>query len=79
MTREEIAARVDALQAAGDFVAALGRFAAELDDDDRALLQEVLLERADYDHALRARIDERGWLRRQWDSADRARRRPDDA
>ena len=50
----------------------LERFAAGLDDDERELLQEVLLERSGVeDFALRERIDAKGWLRRQWDQADK--------
>ena len=70
-TKQEMEARVDALSQAhtGDeFVAAARRLAAELDDDDRALLERVLLERAadeaDFQEALRQRVAERGWIRR---------------
>jgi hypothetical protein len=65
-TKEEIGVRVDALAQAhtGDeFVAATVRLAAELDVDDRAVLQQVLLERAadeeDFQQALRQRVARR--------------------
>jgi hypothetical protein len=70
-TKEEIGARVDALAQAhqGDeFVTAAQRLAAELDGEDRAVLQQVLLERAadeaDFQQALRQRAVARGWFRR---------------
>ncbi len=66
-TKEELAAEVDRLGLDEE----LQRFAADLDDGERELLQEVLLERSDAgDYALRERIDAKGWLRRQWDKAD---------
>lgn len=67
-TREEIAARVDELrEREPDFVAAVRAFSEKLRPEDRQLLGEVLLERADTARALRERIDTRGWFRRQWD------------
>jgi hypothetical protein len=77
-TKEEIGARVDALAQAhtGDeFVAAARRLAGELDPDDRAVLQQVLLERAadeeDFQQALRQRIREKGWFRRTFGKLER--------
>jgi hypothetical protein len=77
-TKEEIGARVDALAQAhtgDDFVAATERLAAELDADDRAVLQQVLLERAadeeDFQQALRQRIAEKGWFRRTFGKLER--------
>jgi HEAT repeat protein len=77
-TKEEIGARVDALAQAhtGDeFVAAAQRLAGELDADDRAVLQQVLLERAadeaDFQQALRQRIAVKGWFRRTFGKLER--------
>ena len=77
-TKEEIGARVDALAQAytgDDFVVAAERLAAELDADDRAVLQQVLLERAadeeDFQEALRQRIAARGWFRRTFGKLER--------
>jgi hypothetical protein len=77
-TKEEIGARVDALaqtHTGDDFVAAAERLAAELDAEDRAVLQQVLLERAadeeDFQQALRQRIAEGGWFRRTFGKLDR--------
>ena len=67
-TREQLAARVDELrEGQADFVAAVRAFAEQLRPEERELLGEVLMERADTEHALRERIDTRGWFRRQWD------------
>jgi FixJ family two-component response regulator len=67
-TREQLAARVDELrQREPDFVAAVRAFAEQLSPQERQLLGDVLMERADSEHALRERIDTRGWFRRQWD------------
>lgn len=67
-TREALAARVDALrEREKDFVAAVRAFAERLTPEERELLGEVLMEQADTAHALRERIDARGWFRRQWD------------
>jgi hypothetical protein len=67
-TRETLAARIDELREnEDDFVAAVRAFAAQLTAEERKLLGEVLMERADTEHALRERIDTRGWFRRQWD------------
>ena len=70
-TKEALAARVDALGPGPE----LERFAAGLTDEERALLQEALLERSGAGaYALRERLAARGWLRRQWDRAGRGGR-----
>jgi hypothetical protein len=73
-TRESLAAQVEALGPGPE----LERFAAQLTDDERELLQEVLLERSGVaGYALRERLVAKGWLRRQWERADpSAHRRP---
>jgi hypothetical protein len=74
-TKEALAAKVDALGPGPE----LGRFADQLTDEERELLQEVLLERSGAaDYALRERSAARGWLRRLWERADsdRGRRKP---
>jgi hypothetical protein len=71
-TKEALSARVDALGLGPE----LERFAAGLTDDERELLQEVLLERSGgTDYALRERFAAKGWLRRQWDRTDPQRSR----
>ena len=69
--RDEIGARVDALALAyegDDFVTAVRDLADKLDDDGKAALQQVLLERAadeeDFQKAVRQRFAEKGWTRR---------------
>ena len=66
-TKQQLAAEIERLGPGEE----LERFAADLDDGERKLLQEALLERSDAGgYALRERIDAKGWLRRQWDKAD---------
>ena len=67
-TRSALAVRVSALAARHEgaaFVEAVAAFAGTLNEDDRALLGEVLLERAEdegtYRYALERRIDEPRW------------------
>ena len=69
--RDEIGARVDALaltHEGDDFVAAVRKLADELDGEEKAALQQVLLERAadeeDFQKAVRQRFAEKGWTRR---------------
>ena len=69
--RDEIGARVDALALAhegDDFVRAVRGLNDELDDEGKAALQQVLLERAadeeDFQKAVRQRFAEKGWTRR---------------
>ncbi|MGH3023837.1 MAG: HEAT repeat domain-containing protein [Gaiellaceae bacterium] len=75
----DIGARVDALAHAhqGDeFVAAVGRLAAELGPDAQPALQQALLERAaeeaDFQRAVRRRFAEKGWMRRTLARLERA-------
>jgi hypothetical protein len=77
--RDEIGARVDALALAhegDDFVAAVRGLADELDDDGKAELRQVLLERAadeeDFQKAVRQRFAEKGWTRRTLAKIERA-------
>jgi len=69
--REEIGARVDALaltHEGDDFVVAVSKLADELDEEEKAALQQILLERAadeeDFQKAVRQRFAEKGWTRR---------------
>jgi hypothetical protein len=67
-TKQQLASEVDRLGPGDE----LEQLAASLGDDERELLQAVLLERSGAaDYALRERVDAKGWLRRQWDRADR--------
>ena len=66
--RDELSARIDELaveQDGADFVNAVERFAAGLDDEERAVLGELLVERAEerggLDYGLIRRIDEPRW------------------
>jgi hypothetical protein len=70
-TRAELSAHVDGLarRHEGDtFVTEIAGFAKSLDVSERALLQDVLLERASREEnvgsGVRRRAGERGWLRR---------------
>ena len=66
-TKEALAARVDALGTGPE----LERFAAELTDEERELLQEALLERSGAtSYAFDERVRAKGWLRRQWERTD---------
>ena len=73
MSRKELEGRVDELareHSGRDFAAAIRAYSATLDAEAREELKQVLLERAaDFDQAIMARVDARGWLRRQWDRA----------
>jgi HEAT repeats len=76
--RDEIGARVDALALAhegDDFVTAVRKLANELDDEGKAALQQVLLERAadeeDFQKAVRQRFAEKGWTRRTFAKLER--------
>ena len=76
-SRAEIAARVDGLarRHQGDaFVSEITGFARSLEPADRSLLEEILLERAERESALRAlrrRAEARGWLRRTFERAEK--------
>jgi hypothetical protein len=63
VTRDELERKVDELATREDFVEALEHFAGGLRDDERDVLQEVLLAHGDYEYALREQIDERWWSR----------------
>ena len=73
-TREAIGAHVDELAGRASFVADVERFAHGLDEQQRALLAAVLLERAGAS-ALREAFDERraarGWFGRLWERTER--------
>ena len=70
-TKEALAARVEHLGPGPE----LERFAAALTEEERELLQAVLLERSGVFHdAVEERFRARSWLRRQWDRADPRRR-----
>jgi hypothetical protein len=67
-SRTQLSAELDRLAASHEgreFVAAVERLAAELDEPERELLGELLLERADqrggFDYGLLRRIDEPRW------------------
>jgi hypothetical protein len=67
-SRRQLSEQVDALAAdheGGEFVEATERLALELSEEERELLGEVLLERADerggFDYGLIRRVDERRW------------------
>ena len=59
------------------FVPEIERLAADLDDDERAILGEILLERASdegvFADAYERRLGAKGWFRRQWDRASEPR------
>jgi len=56
-------------------VAAIERLAAGLDEREREMLSEILLERAQeegaFADAFERRVGAKGWLRRQWEKAGR--------
>ena len=58
-----------------EFVRAVERLAGTLDPRRRALLEQVLLERSadGYRDAIAARVEAKGWIRRQLDMADERR------
>ena len=74
-SREQVVRRVDELareHSGSDFADAIRAYSATLDEQGREELKQVLLERAaDFDQAVMERVDARGWLRRQWDSASK--------
>lgn len=78
MDRIALEARVEELatrHAGRDFVAAIERFAEDLDPAERALLEQILLERSadGFRDAIAARVESQGWLRRQWGKLDEGR------
>jgi hypothetical protein len=63
MTRADLEREVDRLRGRTDFVSALAELSSQLPEDERVLLEEVLLVRGDYSYALRERVDEPWWYR----------------
>ncbi len=59
------------------FVAAIERLAGELDTHERALLEQILLERStdSFRDAIAERVESPGWLRRQLRKLDEGRPR----
>lgn len=81
MTKEELHRHVGELAEAHrgrDFVTAVERLADELPADERALLEQVLLERSadGFRDAIASRVEARGWFLRQWDKLDPGNRPP---
>jgi hypothetical protein len=81
VTKEELHRYVDDLAEAHrgpDFVAAVEHLAGRLGPDERAQLEEVLLERSadGFRDAIAARVEARGWFRRQWDKLEPGNRPP---
>lgn len=58
-----------------EFVTAVERLAEGLDAHERALLEQILLERSTdgFRDAIAARVESQGWLRRQWAKLDEGR------
>ena len=77
-SRAEVERRVDdlaSLHSGRDFADAIRAYSATLDEPAQEELKQLLLERAaDFDQAIMARVDARGWFRRQWDRAGGADR-----
>ena len=71
--RAELGRRVDELAAehsGRDFASAIRDYSETLDAASQEELKQILVERAaNFDQAIMARVDARGWLRRQWDEA----------
>jgi hypothetical protein len=71
--RADLEWRVDDLAAQHSgraFADAIQALAADLNGDEKELLQQILLERgATFDKAVMDRVDTRGWFQRQWDRA----------
>ena len=75
-TREAIAARVRALRrehAGPPLVAALEEFGKQLDESERAVLGEILLEHARAERPSLANVRRDSWLRRQLNPPTRRR------
>ena len=77
-SRRQIEEIVEALRAEHDggpaFAEAVEAYAGSLDDDEREVLGEVLLERADeegaFQRGIALRLASRGWFRRQLDKLE---------
>ena len=71
--RAELERQVDELHAAHSgaaFADAMRGLHESLSGTDQEMLRAIVLERAaNLDQAVMARVDSRGWLRRQWDRA----------
>jgi hypothetical protein len=72
-SRRQLEERVDELAAQHSgraFADAIRALHDELGEEERALLEAVVLARAaNFDRAVMERVDARGWFRRQWDRA----------
>ena len=80
LARAELAARVDRLALDREtFQNEVRQLAAGLGEEERRLLGEILLERADreavFAEAYERRVGARGWLQRTWDRIERGERR----
>ena len=77
LSRRQLEERVDELAAqhsGGAFADAIRELHDELGQGERAVLEEIVLERAaSLDEAVMERVDARGWFRRQWDKASGGR------
>jgi hypothetical protein len=78
--RAELSARIDRLALDREtFQVEVSQLAAGLSEEDRRLLGEILLERADeegvFADAYERRVGARGWLQRTWDRVERGERR----
>jgi len=74
--REAIGVRVDALAERHEgtaLIEAVARFSEQLDDDERALLGEVLLERAGAERPRLEGVRREGWLQRRLRRLERRR------
>jgi hypothetical protein len=72
-TREAIAARVEALRAehgGAEFAAAVQEFGEQLDEQERELLGDVLLDHARRERPSLASVRREGWFRRQFRRLD---------
>ena len=73
--RSALEAQVDRLaeeHGGREFVAAVEKLAADLGPEDRLALEEILLARSSdsFRDAIAARVEAKGWIRRQLDKAD---------
>jgi hypothetical protein len=82
-SRRQIQETIEALREEHEggraFADAVEAYAASLDDDEREVLGEVLLERADeegaFQRGIAMRLETRGWFRRQLDKLEPPERR----
>jgi hypothetical protein len=75
---EALVAELSERYSGREFVSAIERLAEGLNPAERALLEQVLLERSadGFRDAIAARVEARGWFRRQWDKLDPGTRPP---